>query len=340
MKLRTLLKVRLNNFIDQVISSLIIIQVRLSGGCPNLPRAIKFLKLISFVFRTHLRKSYYADAAEFLTNKVLDVSQKDFVKFYLQNKLTSLFVRTYLERSLWPEVTCFLQSNSRISTASKAIDNSNMLLVTHTGDYWVAILTAAMQYEGKGCNFIVPIYEKIEEKNKALYKKIKIKGVNLIFVNIHEPGTLLRLTRYLKTPGCVVAIFYDLYCHAAGIYNGGVEAVNFANKKGFMTTGILQIIRKLSLKVSFVACEFCLQENKYIVEFSPMPQHAAEQDLRREMVDYIEARLKVRPYQWHFIANLDTYYHIPFSRIQAVYKKNQAQFLRLNAKYSHASKKS
>ncbi|WP_338567622.1 hypothetical protein VRC02_09760 [Erwinia sp. E_sp_B01_3] len=69
-----------------------------------------------------------------------------------------------------------------------------------------------------------------------------------------------------------------------------------------------------------------------------MPQHAAEQDLRREMVDYIEARLKVRPYQWHFIANLDTYYHIPFSRIQAVYKKNQAQFLRLNAKYSHASK--
>lgn len=300
----------------------------------NIDFIVRILGVISFLFRDFLKVHYSADTANYLVRMLLNNHDKDFVRLFIQNKLMTQFVRLFLEAIAWKEVDLFLHQHCIVHNDQQGT-GSKMLLCTHTGDYWIAILTIARQYEGQGVEVIVPIYEKITEKNRCTYDKINITGVKVIFVNIHEAGVLLRLTRYLKKPNCVVAIFYDLFCYAAGVYNGSVEPVCLFGKKGHMTTGIIQLAIRMALNVSFVSCFYSAEDKKYLTEISHSYNLPGNGCIRNNMVAWVETQVKRYPSQWHFVANLDTYYHFPLSELKSLHSKNQAHFIRLNAKYSN-----
>lgn len=291
------------------------------------------LRCISWLFFGHLKSFYCCASAEYLAKKFFQHSRSDFARLLMLNKLMSKYIYYALHHKDWYQVDVFLQRYCNIT--DNVSSPGKLLFCTHTGDYWLSILTAARQFQGSDCDFVVPIYQKIDDDMLTMYKKIAIPGVNIMFVNIHENGALLKISRYLKRPGCVVALFYDLFTYSAGISNGSAEPVIFFSRKAWMTTGIINMAERMELAVNFMSCRYLADKGKYLINLTPTLVLSGKKDTRNLMLSFLETYLRETPWQWHFIASLDAYYHVPLFALQAKNSREAEHFARLNYKYSH-----
>ncbi len=296
--------------------------------------AYTIFKIFSALFSGYLNKQCVTDSAQYLSSKIFKVNNRKFARLMVLNRLMSSYIRFGFYKQAWASVLTFLNRNCLVQYKGEQ-QPGKLLLCTHTGDYWVLILSAARQYEGSGYNFIVPVYQKIADEQLKMYNRITIPGVNVKFINIHEKGMLLKLSRYLKDPNTVVAVFYDLFCYSAGVFNGASEPVTFFNRKGQMTIGITNMAKRLNLTVNFVSCCYLTEESKYMVTISPDIQLTELKDPGEVMLGFLESYLCKTPWQWHFVASLDAYYHYPLYILQAKNSQQASLFARLNHKYSH-----
>ncbi|WP_414146922.1 hypothetical protein ACMGGR_11530 [Erwinia sp. BNK-24-b] len=293
-----------------------------------------FLNVLATIFFSHFSQFYSVASAEYLSEKILGVREERFARLMILNKLMSKYIQIALHDMSWKQTLSFLDRNCKVITGGQH-KPAKLLLCTHTGDYWLAILGAARQYQGSGCDFIVPVYQAITDDLQQMYNKISIPGVNIIFINIHQKGMLLKLNRSLRDEDSVVAIFYDLFGYSAGVYNGATESVEFFNKKGQMTTGIVNVAKRLGLAVSFVSCFYASEEEKYLVEITPPVQLTETQEATKGMLAFLEGYLRTTPWQWSFISSLDAYYHLSLFSLNAKNSREASHFARLNDKYSH-----
>lgn len=300
--------------------------------------AVYIIKWCLLIFRRPMRNLYSAGTASYLTQNLIRVCQEHFESRYLLHRLTVESVHNFLAKVEWKVSQAFLDHQSVLCKESAA-PISPFLLCTHTGDYWVSILNLAMAWKGQNVDFVVPIYQQIDERAAAIFGKIDISGVNVIFLNIHAPGAMLKLKGYFRRKDAVIAVFYDLSCQIGRVYNGNVDSVDFLSRKAYMTTGILRIASRSPRLVHLVSCNLCEIEHQYRVSVSE-PYSLADTDaLRIKMVSLLETCLEKSPSQWHFINHLDSYFHYPFSKL----RKEQAALMtlgkRLSEKYSPDSRK-
>lgn len=305
--------------------------------------ALRYRWGFKFAFRTTqgiitllhspLRCKYSADSALSLTRQIINVSPQGFIKRYLQSRLMTENVRSFMARVDWNITSAFLQERCVLRKDSST-SRGQFMLCTHTGDYWLLILTLAKHREGENIDFVVPIYNEIDDKNAEMFSRIKIPGVNIIFINIHEDHALLKISRFLHNKSAVVAVFYDLSCYISGVYNGSVEPVKFMNKNGFMTTGIIRIASRSQQQVNIISCHYSETDYRYVIDMSPSHSLADLSVLKDEMISCLDVYLRVYPWQWHFINNLDSYFHYPYSKIQAKHITNLTLLQKLNNKYA------
>ncbi|CAX59317.1 uncharacterized protein EbC_17860 [Erwinia billingiae Eb661] len=230
----------------------------------------------------------------------------------------------------WKTVSALLEKVCHLSDPN--LTQAKLLLCTHTGDYWLTILTLARQYQGMDYDFLVPIFEEITEENARNYNLIAIPGVRVSFININAPGALIKIARYLREPNKVVAVFYDLPCYVAGNLTGAVEPVTFFNKKGHMTTGIIKLAIKRAVCMKLVSNRYNEASRKFTVTTAAVigrQQH----EINHEMVGFLERYVRETPWQWHFISTLDTYYHFPLIALHRKNEKEMRHFTVLNNKY-------
>lgn len=290
------------------------------------------LTAIRTVFYRALEQRYSVQSARFLAGHFTDGPDDAFIGNMILSKLMTNYIRAFLARGNWEQVDYFLRRNCSIMREGEG-SKAKLLLCTHTGDYWVSVLMAAREYEGAGIDFVVPIYEAITEENQAMYDLIAIPGVKIIFLRIHDEGALTRVVRHMKAPNSVVAIFYDLYCYSSGIYNGAVEATTLFGRHAHMTTGILQVAQRMTLATSFVSCHYSARDAHFQTEITSPVVLSTQDPTRQEMIAYLESKIRKAPWQWQFISVLDSYYHFPFSELQARHARQQALFTRLNTHY-------
>lgn len=311
---------------------LIQLTVRVNAKRSDLTWIHWMLSIICTLFYGYLKRLYSAESSQFLSHLLTNKTDRVFIRRFILNKLMTKYIRIFLEKKSWEQVNYFLNRNCRIERKNNG-SKAKLLLCTHTGDYWVSILMVAREYEGMERNVIVPVYQNITAENQAMYDKITILGVKVIFICIHNDGALKQVVRHMMDPHSIVAIFYDLYSYSAGIYNGVAEPVSLFGRHAHMTTGILQIAQRMKLTTSFVSCHYS-ESNKYFQTEITSPFVLSPGDnTQQEMVAYLESKIRETPWQWHFISLLDTYYHFPFSTLQAWHSRQQSLFIRLNAKY-------
>lgn len=327
------MNLKFNGFVFLFIEKITKIISRLTFRYANMRIVYAMLSLIAFIFKRFLAKKYSSSSALYLARSFFKYGGKDFSRLLILNKLMSEYIRISLNESDWMQIRNFLDRNCYLLPSGN--EPGKLLLFTHTGDYWLSILTMARQYQNMGCEFIVPVYQPITDEILEMYKKINIPGVDVLFINIHDTGALLKIIRYLKNPKSVVAIFYDLFCYCSGVYNGAVDSVNFFNRKGYMTTGILSVAEKMKLGINFVSSVYSISEKKYVVKMSPSALFSGKSDVDKLMLRYVESCIKENPHQWHFMTSLDSYYHAPYSQLKLKNERELAKFARLNYKYTH-----
>ncbi|NWA62800.1 hypothetical protein HX773_18005 [Pantoea sp. B9002] len=294
--------------------------------------AIKLINLFIIVFKRKLNSFYFVSTAEELSSKIIKPEVKLLSSDFLRNKLLTEVIRQYMDRFPWENMSSLVERKSH-EVFEKEEELSNLLFFTHTGDYWISILTAIRQYRWKNYKFIVPIYQEIDAASQAMYDKIAYEGVNVTFMHIHAPGALLKLSKHFKDPHCVIAIFYDLSCYIGGIYNGNVEPVSFLGRKGWMTTGILRLASKYRSHANFVCCHYSYEDQFFITQFSQKHSLENTTEMSRLMVAHLEFFLRTWPAQWHFISNLDSYFHFPWSQISTKHTNQIAHYAQLEKKY-------
>lgn len=293
----------------------------------------KIISITTKILKKSLSLAYSSESASFLTKKIIKVSIKNFEERYVFNRLMVDVIRSFLIKARWNNVNYYLEKQCLLQyEAEKEI--CDLIFCTHTGDYWLLILKLAKSFEGRNIDLVVPIYKKIDNEMEAIYSKIDIPGVNVIFMCIHEDGALMKLSRYMKEKNVIIAVFYDLSCYISGVYNGAVDDVLLFGKKGFMTTGIIRMAYKHKKKISFASCHYSGNEKKFIVNLSPVVDSGDINSIKRSMVSYLEYYLSEFPWQWHFINNLDTYFHYPYFHINQKNIFNNVLLKRIQEKYS------
>lgn len=306
------------------------ILVNLFSSGKHFSLVARLLTLHCFLFGHMIRKYYISETACFLSRKIIGFENDNFIPRYLLNKLMSSYIQQMMVKHPWRSAYNLL-SQCHCEKTKHDLHQVKLFLCTHTGDYWLLILNIARQLCHTNRTLIVPIYQKITPQDLEVYRKIGFEGVRVQFVNIHEKRSLLNLIRWLKNDDYVVAIFYDLACYIGGVYNGSVRPVTLFNKKAFITTGILSLADKLDIQASLVSCNYNEQEKNYCINFSESFNASLENEHR--LVTGLEKHLACFPYQWHFINNIDCYYHYPYSIISGHYRRLTEQYQGLSAKY-------
>ncbi|MCX8956151.1 hypothetical protein EHW64_02535 [Erwinia psidii] len=333
LRLKTRVNLKLNTLFFSFVEKVIKLISRFTFRHANMRVTYCCINLVATVFKRHLVKYYSCASALYLARCFFNYQGKDFCKLLIINKLMAEYIKFSLFNSNWIQVKNFLDHNCSFSNPDSK--PGKLLLFTHTGDYWLSILTMARQYQGMGCEFIVPIYQPITDEIRKMYNRIKIPGVDVLFINIHDDGSLLKIIRCLKKPKSIVAIFYDLFCYSTGIHNGAVDSVTFFNKKGYMTTGMLSLAEKMKLEINFISNRYSVSEGKYITTISPAVLLSGQTDVDKVIISHLESCIKENAYQWHFMISLDAYFHVPYSQLKLKNDRELAQFARLNYKYIH-----
>lgn len=298
--------------------------------CRPLSTALVLINTVSVLFRRTLSEYYSVKTAMQLSEKVTGRQDPWSGRQLILTKLISRYLSLFMFSHDWKTVSALLEKVCHLSDPN--LTQAKLLLCTHTGDYWLTILTLARQYQGLDYDFLVPIFEEITEKNARNYNLIAIPGVRISFININASGALIKIARYLREPKKVVAVFYDLPCYVAGNLTGAVEPVTFFNKKGHMTTGIIKLAIKRAVCMKLVSNRYNPASRQFTVTTAAVIGRQQE-EINPELVGFLEQYVKETPWQWHFISTLDSYYHIP---LIALYRKNQKEmrhFTALNHKY-------
>ncbi|MGG1905396.1 hypothetical protein ABFY47_25050 [Enterobacter ludwigii] len=331
--MRNKLRSYYSELLTATVSHIIHIMVIISSKRCNLSTTVWLLHLVAFIFKKYLSSYYSVVNAKSLAQKMLLYKSNDFSRKFIINKLLSQYIKDFVSTMSWSHTLCFLKKNCKVRLRD-TVRPGKLLLCTHTGDYWLLILSLARLYTGKNCDFIVPIFQKITPKNQMMYNKINIPGVNVLFINIHDNGAILRISKMLKDPKCVVAIFYDLPCYVRNVYNGAVNPVTFLGRQGHMTTGILAIARRLKIKTNVVTCAFSFEKHAYLTEVFDFtyPENLSEQS-EQSVVVYLEEYLYHHPWQWHFVGFIDAYFHYPYSALISFQNRSSEQYNRLQNKY-------
>lgn len=298
--------------------------------CRSFSTALLLINMVSVLFRRTLSEYYSVKTALQLSAKVTGRQEPWSGRQLILTKLISRYLSLLMFSHDWKTVSALLEKVCHLSDAD--LTQAKLLLCTHTGDYWLTILTLARQYQDMDYDFLVPIFEEITEKNARNYNLIAIPGVRISFININAPGALIKIARYLREPNKVVAVFYDLPCYVAGNLTGAVEPVTLFNKKGHMTTGIIKLAIKRAVCMKLVSNRYNEASRKFTVTTAAVIGRQQD-EINHEMVGFLERYVKETPWQWHFISTLDTYYHFP---LIALYRKNEKEmrhFTVLNNKY-------
>ncbi|HEJ9721979.1 TPA: hypothetical protein ACKRTC_001306 [Proteus mirabilis] len=292
----------------------------------------KFISITTKILKKSLSLAYSSESATFLTKTIIKAPIKNFEERYIFSRLMVDVIRHFLIKAKWDNVNDYLEKQCLLQNQAEK-EVCDFIFCTHTGDYWILILKLAKSFEGRNIDLVVPIYKKIDNEMEAIYSKIDILGVNVIFMCIHDDGALIKLSRYMKKKNVIIAVFYDLSCYISGVYNGAVDDVLLFGKKGFMTTGIIRIAYKHNKKISFASCHYSWNEKKFIVNISPVVDSGDTYSIKRSMVSYLECYLSEFPCQWHFINNLDTYFHYPYFQINQKNISNNVLLKRIKEKY-------
>lgn len=322
-------------FTDVIISHSLNLIIKITANLP-LKWIMSILSLYGGVLSPHFRKQFRTNSAVFHVVNVCQVSDSNFAAEHIRSQLFSQYLRRCLFSQ--PKIKCerFLQKSLENLPTQSSGDRIKLYLCTHTGDYWLSIMTIAYQYRNHSPGIkqlIVPIYEEITEQNSHIFAKIEIKDFDVIFIHIHEPGALKKIMAYLRDDISAVAIFYDLFCYAAGTSNGSVERVRFFNRTAYITTGFSSVVVRLNLPTVFVSSHYCSQNGKFITSLSDMQYFDDVEVLREQMVSHIENYIKEYPAQWYFISHLDTFYHYPFVELQKKQENKLNTYYRLQHKY-------
>lgn len=307
--------------------------VKVNARRSNMNTIHQMLNIVLTLFYPVFKRQFSAENSAFLSHHFTGRRDAAFIRRLLLNRLVTSYIRTFFAQANWEMGNHFLNRNCSVVREENA-GKAKLLLCTHTGDYWLSVLMAAREYEGMGINFVIPIYEAVTEESQAMYERIDIAGVKIIFICIHNAGALKKITRWMKDPDTVVAIFYDLYCYSRGVYNGAVEPTRFFGRQAHMTTGIMHLAQRMQLNASLVSCHYSESAKHFRMEITAPAVWSSVDCARQEMMSWLESNIRRAPWQWHFIVSLDTYYYFPFSALQAWHSKNQNEFRRLNAKYT------
>lgn len=284
----------------------------------------RVIQCISRLFRKTLAEFYSSDSAIHLSEAIAHKSDEKFASRMIFNKLTSRYISHFMFDNKWEKTIALLNKHALLTDPSKK--KAKLLLCTHTGDYWVTILSLAREYEGQGCDFIVPIVSEITERNALAYKKIEIPGVRVIFMNINEKGAMIKIARYLHDPLKIVAIFYDLPCYVGGILTGSVEPVSLFNRKAYMAIGIVKLAIRQDICIKLVACRYNEVSQRFDIRLS-LVESRDKIAIQTEMTTFLERYIEETPWQWHFISTLDSYYHFP---LILMHRKNVKEMHHLN----------
>ncbi|MBO1811262.1 hypothetical protein J4G53_23725 [Serratia ureilytica] len=291
------------------------------------------LRLVATILGPWLRRYYASGSAQFLAERICGVKVDDFEKKLITHRLMSTYIRFYLKYQGWDNIRRLVISSCSLDSPNAESAVGKLLLHTHTGDYWLSILSCAMQFEGRNCEFIVPIYQEITSENKKMYEKISVPGMKVTFINIHSKGALLKINRAMKDPHSVIAVFFDLSCYIAGVFNGSVNPHVIFKKNGYITLGMLSLARKYGIAVNFVSSEYSISNGVFRVKISDAYLKEHHSILESEAINFFERNLERNPWQWHFMSYIDTYYHYPFSDLQRFNNSVRFQYESLNRKY-------
>ncbi|WKX27351.1 hypothetical protein [Tatumella ptyseos] len=329
------LKELIDRFVIFFINNSFHLIIKLTKNLP-LKGVMSVLYIYGGCFLAHFRKQFRSDSAKFHAIEICQIPSNKFILEHIRNQLFSQYLRRYL--FFYPKSKCerFVQRNIECLVEKPNAIAVKLYLCTHSGDYWLTILNIAYQYRNNSSSIkqlIVPIYELITETNREVFAKIEIPGFEVIFIHIHEPGALKKIMAYLRDDISAVAIFYDLFCYAAGTLNGAVENVLFFDRQAYMTTGFSSLIVRFNLPTVFVSTHYCARNGKFITSLSSVKYFDNVKVLREEMVSYIEEYIKKYPTQWHFISHLDTFYHYPFIQLKNSQENKISTYLRLQHKY-------
>lgn len=319
--------------IAMIMSFIITVCARMLCKEKTFSLSTKIISITTKALKKPLSSAYSSESADFLTKKIIKVSIKNYEERYVYNSLMVDVIRSFLVKARWNNVNFYLEKQCLLQYEGDK-DICDLIFCTHTGDYWLLILKLAKSYEGRNIDLIVPVYKKIDNEMKAIYSKIDILGVNVIFMCIHEDGALIKLSRYMKKKNVIIAVFYDLSCYISGVYNGAVDDVLLFGKKGFMTTGIIRMAYKHKKKLSFASCHYSKNEKKFIINLSPVVDSAGVYSIKHSMISYLEGYLSEFPWQWKFINNLDTYFHRPYFYINQKSISDNVLLKRIQEKYS------
>ena len=331
MKIKAIVDKSVNGIVNHSFNLII----KLTASLP-LKGIMSILSIYSTFLSPHFSKQFRSKSAQFHTVEICRVCNNNFVIEYIRAQLFSQYLRRYLFS--YPKVKCEIFVQKSIENLPN-ISNENitkLYLCTHSGDYWLSILTIAYQYRNSSSGIkqlIVPIYEEITEQNINIFAKIEIKDFDVIFLHIHEPGALKKIMTYLRDDISAVAIFYDLFCYAAGTLNGSVEKVRFFNQSAYMTTGFSSLVVRFNIPTKFVSTHYCSDKGRFITALSEIKYFDDTHLLRDEMVNFIEKYIQDYPAQWHFISQLDTFYHYPFVQLQKAQENKINSYHRLQHKY-------
>lgn len=326
----------IDKFVSYAVNKSFKVIIRLTGRL-----SVKRIKSVLFIYGMcllpHFRKQFRSDSAKLHTTEFCQASANDFIIDHVMFQLFSQYLRRYL--FLYPREKCedFVKRSTQCISDIENKTPTKIYLCTHTGDYWLSIINIAFQYRRNPAvikRLIVPIFELVTEENNKVFSKIEIPDFDVIFINIHEPGALKSIVSYLKDDASAVAIFYDLFCYAAGTANGAVENIKFFNRSAYMTTGFSSLVVRLKLPTKFVSTHYCQSAGKYITTLTSTKIYEDVDVLKQAMVCFIETYIIKYPPQWYFIAYLDTFYHYPFSALQQAQSKTLNSYLRLQHKFT------
>jgi len=188
----------------------------------------------------------------------------------------------------------------------QSLQRPAMVLLTHTGEYWIAVATLVERYPAPR-HFMVPIARFADAFTCASIKHLEAFGHTVDVADVNDPAIALSMMRAIKR-GATVIIFSDLPVSLGEARFGEPCDGHLFERPAQFLRGPVQIAARLGCDV-LLAGHRAQPGGRGEMHIRALIGHASAPQMMDQWARAFEVFIQESPENWMYLARMEAFYH-------------------------------
>jgi hypothetical protein len=182
----------------------------------------------------------------------------------------------------------------------------SLYLLTHTGEYWMAV-ASLMARHSQPTRFVIPIWNFADPFTRQALRALEGLGHRVDVLDVAAPTTALAMARALKQ-GDRVMLFCDLPVSLGAVRFGEPLPGRLFDRPAQFVRGPLFLAAKMGYPAVLIGHRACLggKGEVQVLEHLPVAPLAV---MQVRWMQGLERHLSAAPEQWLYLPRLEAFYH-------------------------------